>query len=108
MDDAAAGIAAAAEKYDGADPVNLGSSEEISIHDLAKLVAGETGYSGAVRWDASRPNGQPRRKLDVSKAERFFGWRSKTPLVEGIKRTVSWYRDASGARSASRGDSTKS
>jgi GDP-L-fucose synthase len=95
VEDAAAGIAAAAEKYDGADPVNLGSSEEISIRDLAALVASETGYSGAIRWDTSRPNGQPRRKLDVSKAEKLFGWRATTPLREGLRKTIDWYRSRS-------------
>ena len=93
VDDAAAGILAAAERYDGADPVNLGSGEEISIRDLAALVARETGYAGAIRWDTSMPNGQPRRKLDVSRAERHFGWRATTPLVEGLPRTIAWYRE---------------
>jgi GDP-L-fucose synthase len=97
VDDAAAGIVAAAERYDGAEPVNLGSSQEISIRDLATLIAGEAGFAGGIRWDTSRPNGQPRRKLDVSRAEKLFGWRSKTTLLEGIRLTVSWYRGASGA-----------
>ena len=97
VDDAAAGILAAAETYDGADPVNLGSGEEIPIRDLAALVARETGYAGAIRWDTSKPNGQPRRKLDVSRAERLFGWRATTPLAEGLPRTIAWYRER-GAR----------
>jgi len=97
VDDAAAGILAAAETYDGADPVNLGSGEEIPIRDLAALVARETEYAGAIRWDTSKPNGQPRRKLDVSRAERLFGWRATTPLAEGLPRTIAWYRER-GAR----------
>jgi len=92
VEDAADGIVAAAERYDGGDPVNLGSGEEISIHDLAQLVAEETGYAGAIRWDTAKPNGQPRRKLDVSRAEKLFGWHAQTRLAEGLKRTVAWYR----------------
>jgi GDP-L-fucose synthase len=92
VDDAAEGIVAAAEAYDGAEPVNLGSGEELSIRALAELVAKEAAYGGAIRWDASQPNGQPRRRLDVSRAERMFGWRAKTPLADGLKKTVAWYR----------------
>jgi len=95
VEDAAEGILAAAERYDGGEPVNLGSGEEIAVRDLAALVARETGYAGAIRWDPSKPNGQPRRRLDVSRAERLFGWRATTPLVEGLKRTVAWYRGSS-------------
>ncbi|MGZ6970623.1 MAG: GDP-L-fucose synthase family protein [Thermoanaerobaculia bacterium] len=93
VEDAAEGILAAAERYDGAAPVNLGSGEEISIRDLASLVARETGYQGEIRWDTSRPNGQPRRKLDVTRAERLFGWRSRVSLPEGLRRTIDWYRE---------------
>jgi GDP-L-fucose synthase len=96
VDDAAEGIAVAAEAYDGAEPVNLGSGEEIAIRDLARLVAGATGYGGAILWDASKPNGQPRRKLDVSRAERLFGWRARTRLGEGLEETVRWYVASSG------------
>jgi GDP-L-fucose synthase len=92
VDDAAEGIVAAAERYDGGEPVNLGSGEEIAIRDLAGLVAAETGYAGAIRWDTSKPNGQPRRRLDVSRAERLFGWRARTRLGEGLRKTVEWYR----------------
>jgi len=92
VEDAAEGIVTAAEQYDGALPVNLGSGEELPIRELAALVAGETGFSGAIRWDTSRPNGQPRRKLDVTRAEELFGWKSRTPLSEGLRRTIAWYR----------------
>ena len=95
VEDAAEGILAAAERYDGGEPVNLGSGEEIAVRDLAALVARETGYAGAIRWDPSKPNGQPRRRLDVSRADRLFGWRATTPLAEGLKRTVAWYRGSS-------------
>jgi GDP-L-fucose synthase len=96
VDDAAEGIVAAAESYDGAAPVNLGSGEEISIRALASLVARETGFGGTVRWDAEKPNGQPRRKLDVSRAERLFGWRARTKLEDGLAATVRWYRSIRG------------
>ncbi len=92
VDDAAEGIVAAAEGYDGPEPVNLGSGEEIAIRDLARLAAAATGYTGTIRWDASLPNGQPRRRLDVSRAERLFGWRARTRLAEGLAATVRWYR----------------
>ncbi len=92
VDDAAEGIVTAAGKYDGGEPVNLGSGEEIAIRDLAALVAKETGFTGAIRWDTTKPNGQPRRRLDVSRAERLFGWRARTTLAEGLKKTVAWYR----------------
>ncbi len=92
VDDAAEGIVAAAETYAGAEPVNLGSGEEISIRALAGLVARETGFEGSIRWDTSKPNGQPRRKLDVTRAERLFGWQARTRLAEGLAATVRWYR----------------
>ena len=95
-EDAAEGIFLAAERYDGADPVNLGSGEEIAIRDLAALVAKETGYAGAVRWDPSKPNGQPRRRLDVSRADRLFGWKARTKLAAGLAATVRWYRESRG------------
>ncbi|HEX7614396.1 MAG TPA: GDP-L-fucose synthase [Thermoanaerobaculia bacterium] len=96
VSDAAEGILAAAERYDGVAPVNLGSGEEISIQDLATLVARETGYGGGIRWDASRPNGQMRRKLDVTRAEQQFGWHSKISLLEGLRRTIDWYKGHAG------------
>jgi GDP-L-fucose synthase len=72
--------------------VNLGTGEEISIKELAELVAEATGFSGEIVWDASKPNGQPRRQLDVSRAEQLFRFRAETPLRTGIERTVAWYR----------------
>jgi GDP-L-fucose synthase len=94
VEDAAEGIALAGERYDGAEPVNLGSGDEISIRDLAELVAELTGFEGRIEWDTSKPNGQPRRRLDVSRAEQLFGFRARTPLREGLERTVAWYRAA--------------
>jgi GDP-L-fucose synthase len=92
VDDAAEGIVLAAEKYDGREPVNLGSGMEISIKDLAELIAGETGYTGRLVWDASKPDGQPRRALDVTRAEELFGFRARVDFVEGLRRTIEWYR----------------
>jgi GDP-L-fucose synthase len=92
VEDCAEGLLLAAERYDGAEPVNLGTGEEISIRDLAGLVRDATGYGGAIRWDTSMPNGQPRRRLDTTRAEELFGFRARVPLAEGIARTVAWYR----------------
>ena len=94
VDDCVEGLALAGERYDGQEPVNLGTGEEISIRDLAELVRAETGFAGTIRWDTSRPNGQPRRKLDTSRAEELFGFTAAVPLHEGIPRTVSWYRES--------------
>ncbi|CAN5260083.1 GDP-L-fucose synthase [soil metagenome] len=94
VDDCVEALRLAAERYDGADPVNVGTGEEISIADLAQLVAGLTGFTGEIRWDTSKPNGQPRRRLDTSRAQRLFGFRAQVPLREGIERTVAWYRSA--------------
>lgn len=91
--DAADGVLAASDRYTGQEPVNLGSGDEISIRDLAELVALETGYSGRIVWDTSQPNGQPRRKLDTQRALDYFGWKSSTPLSEGIRKTVAWYEE---------------
>jgi len=92
VDDCVEALVRAADRYDGPDPVNLGSGEEISIRDLAELVAELTGFEGTIAWDTSRPNGYPRRKLDTSRAEQLFGFKAQTPLREGIERTVAWYR----------------
>jgi GDP-L-fucose synthase len=94
VEDCAEGIVLAAERYDGAEPVNLGTGREIAIADLVGLVAEATGYTGEIRWDTSKPNGQPRRRLDTSRAERLFGFRARTELRDGIARTVAWYRDS--------------
>jgi GDP-L-fucose synthase len=91
--DCAAGIVAALERYDGADPVNLGSGEEIRIGDLVRLIAEATGFQGEIRFDPSQPDGQPRRKVDVSRARAAFGWQSTTTFPEGLRATVDWYRD---------------
>jgi len=92
VDDCADGLVLAAERYDGADPVNLGTGEEISIRDLVALVAELSGFAGEVVWDATKPNGQPRRRLDTSRAEELFGFRARVGLREGLERTVAWYR----------------
>lgn len=92
VEDAAEGIALASECYNGADPVNLGSGKEISIKDLSELIARLTGFSGRLVWDTSKPNGQPRRALDTSRAERYFGFKARTNFEEGLRRTVEWYR----------------
>jgi GDP-L-fucose synthase len=95
VDDAAEGMLLAAERYDGAEPVNLGTGVETSIRELAGLIAELTGFDGELVWDATMPNGQPRRQLDASRAEQLFGFRAETPLREGLERTIAWYRDAS-------------
>jgi GDP-L-fucose synthase len=101
VEDCVEAICLALERYDGAEPVNIGSGEEISIRDLAALVAELTGFGGEIVWDTSRPNGYPRRKLDTSRAEQLFGFRAATPLREGIARTVAWYREHAPAYAAS-------
>jgi GDP-L-fucose synthase len=88
VEDAAEGIVRATEAYDGADPVNLGSGEEVAIRDLAEMIAKAAGFSGKLRFDPSKPDGQPRRKLDTTRALEKFGWKSKTTLAEGIRKTV--------------------
>jgi GDP-L-fucose synthase len=92
VEDGAEGIALATERYDGVEPVNLGSGMEISIRDLTELIARLTGFAGDIVWDTSKPNGQPRRCLDVSRAERLFGFRASTPFEEGLRRAIEWYR----------------
>ena len=94
VEDAAEGILLAAERYNSSDPVNLGSGQEISIADLAGRIATFVGFSGRIVWDTSKPNGQPRRRLDTQKAEARFGFRATTPLNEGLRRTIEWYREA--------------
>lgn len=94
VDDAVEGITLAAEHYEGAMPVNLGSGHEITVRELALLIAKETGFGGEIRWDTSRPDGPARRSLDVSRATELFGFRAQTELAEGIRRTIDWYRGA--------------
>ncbi len=99
VDDAAEGILLATERYDGSEPVNLGSAFEISIKDLTDTIARVTGFEGRVVWDASKPNGQPRRKLDTARARALFGFESKVTFEDGLRRTVEWYRASSAAGS---------
>jgi GDP-L-fucose synthase len=96
VDDAAEAFVLASERYDGPEPVNLGTGAEISIRELAETIAELTGFGGAIVWDESMPNGQPRRSLDASKAEELFGFRARTALRDGLAQTIEWYR----ARSA--------
>ncbi|MEK7594271.1 MAG: GDP-L-fucose synthase [Patescibacteria group bacterium] len=91
--DAVEGIILASEKYNKSDPVNLGSSFEIYIKDLVEIIAKETGFKGEIRWDTTKPNGQPRRKLDTSRAEAEFGFKSSTTFEEGMRETIAWYKE---------------
>ncbi len=90
VDDAAEGIVLAAERYDGEWPVNLGTGEEIAIRDLARLIAEEAGFRGEIIWDTTKPNGQPRRCLDVTRAQALLGFKAPHSLKEGIRKTVGW------------------
>ena len=92
VEDAAEGILRAAEQYNDSEPVNLGSSAEISIRDLLQTIARLTGFTGRIIWDTTKPNGQPRRKLDVSRAKARFDFEAQTPFEEGLRRTIDWYR----------------
>lgn len=91
VEDAAEGILLASEKYNGSDPVNLGSGYEISIKALVEMIVDMTAFEGRLVWDTGKPNGQPRRGLDVSRAEALFGFRAATPFKEGLRRTIEWY-----------------
>ena len=91
VEDAAEGIALATERYNQSEPVNLGSAFEISIKDLVKLIACLSGFEGKIVWDTTKPNGQPRRKLDTSRAEREFGFKSEVSFEDGLRRTIEWY-----------------
>ena len=93
VEDAAEGILLATESYNGSEPVNLGSGMEISIRDLAELIARLTGFDGEFIWDTSKPNGQPRRALDVRRAKEYFGFQAQMPFFEGLRRTIAWYRE---------------
>jgi GDP-L-fucose synthase len=93
VEDAVEGILLAAQHYDEADPVNLGAGFEISIRELTGLIARLTGFAGAITWDESKPNGQPRRMLDTTRARERFGFSSRTSLEEGLRRTIRWYQE---------------
>jgi GDP-L-fucose synthase len=92
VEDAAEGILLAAEKYNKSDPVNLGAGFEISIKDLVKLIVKLTGFKGKIIWDSSKPDGQPRRSLDTSRAKKEFGFEAKMPFEQGLKNTIEWYK----------------
>lgn len=95
VDDCAEGLLLAADRYDSPAPVNLGTGVETSIRELAETIADVTGFTGELVWDTTMPNGQPRRQLDASRAEQLFGFRARTPLREGLEKTVAWYRESS-------------
>jgi len=103
VQDAAEAIVRATEQYHGAEPVNLGSGEEISIRSLAEKIAALTGFAGRIEWDTSKPNGQPRRCLDVSRAEREFGFRARTRLDAGLRATLDWYQSVRANPTLTRG-----
>jgi GDP-L-fucose synthase len=101
VDDAAEGLVLAAERYDGPEPVNLGTDEELPIRDLVGLIAAATGFTGEIRWDTTKPDGQPRRRVDPSRAASSFGFKAEVPFADGLRRTVDWYlahRDEAVAR----------
>jgi GDP-L-fucose synthase len=100
VEDAAEALILAAERYDGGDPVNIGGAEEVAIRDLVETIAGLCGFEGRIAWDTSKPNGQPRRALDNGRAERYFGFRAKTPLGEGLEATVTWYMERAAQEAA--------
>jgi GDP-L-fucose synthase len=91
VDDAAEGIVDAAERYDSPEPVNLGTNEEISIKDLAELIAKLVGFDGELEWDTTRPDGQPRRRVDATRARQLFGFEPRVSLEEGLRRTIAYY-----------------
>ena len=100
VEDCVEGIVLAADRYDGPDPVNLGAGKEISIRELAELVAAVTGFEGRIQWDTSKPNGQPRRSIDATRARELFGFEARTSLRDGLERTVAWYRAQAPASAA--------
>jgi GDP-L-fucose synthase len=95
VDDAARAVVMAAERYNKSDPVNIGAGNEISIKDLVSIIARYTGFKGEIYWETSKPDGQPRRGLDVSRAEKEFGFKAEIPFEEGLKRTIEWYKENS-------------
>ena len=104
VDDCVEGFVLAAERYDGPEPVNLGASREISIRQLAELIAEITDYDGRIVWDETKPNGQPRRSVDGSRARELFGFEARTHLRDGIERTLAWYRSARVGAGSARND----
>jgi GDP-L-fucose synthase len=102
VDDCVDGLLLASRHYDGSEAVNLGTGKEISIRDLAELVAELSGFEGEIVWDTSMPNGQPRRSLDASRAKELFGFEARTTLREGLEQTIAWYRTAAPQTSSAR------
>ena len=100
VDDAAEAFVLAADSYSGGEPLNIGTGVEISIRELAETIADLTGFDGEIVWDTSMPNGQPRRRLDTTRAEQVLGFRARTSLRDGLAKTIEWYRVEAGARAA--------
>jgi GDP-L-fucose synthase len=100
VDDAADGIVRGAELYDGAEPVNLGVGQEITIRDLVERIVQQTGFLGEIRWDATKPDGQPRRALDTSRAQELFGFSAVTPFEVGLRRAIDWYETVNEAQTS--------
>jgi GDP-L-fucose synthase len=100
VEDCAEGLQLAAERYDGAEPVNLGTGHEITIRELAELIAELTGFAGEIEWDPAMPNGQPRRSLDTTRAKELFGFEARTPFREGLARTIEWFREHAAVHAA--------
>jgi GDP-L-fucose synthase len=107
VDDAAEGIVLAAERYDGAEPVNLGVGREITVRDLVGVIVELTGFRGSIIWDPSKPDGQPRRALDTSRARDFFGFEATTSFEDGLRRTIDWYRESVSAAEPAAADGRK-
>ena len=103
VDDCVEGLVLAGERYDGAEPVNLGTGAEISIRQLAEQIAELVGFEGEIEWDTAMPNGQPRRSLDASRARELFGFEARTSLRDGLERTIAWYREHAGATAGAQG-----
>ena len=93
VEDCAEGILKATEHYDGDEPVNLGTNHEVPIKELAQIIAEETGFTGKIMWDTTKPNGQPRRCLDTKRAEELFGFKAQIGFREGLQKTIAWYRE---------------
>jgi GDP-L-fucose synthase len=107
VDDAAEGVVLAAARYDGIEPVNLGTGREISIANLTATIAGLMGFGGTIRWNASRPDGQPRRCLDTSRAKAMFGFTASTTLEDGLRATIAWFREHRPDRAGARASETR-